>query len=125
MLPILVLDIRGRIARVRVMDCPTCNQAMSFVPANENWWCNPCLSSVKAPAPEGEAAPSVAQMANAAPQRPQNTGSSWFDLTDLFDAGFLGLILLVVGGLLIYTGHYVVGGILVGSVIAAGVLMDS
>ena len=83
------------------------------------------MSSVEGPAPEGQAAPSVAQMANATPERPQNSGGSWLDLTDLFDAGFLGLILLVVGGLLIYTGHYVVGGILIGSVIAAGVLMDS
>lgn len=111
------------------MDCPKCDQAMSFVPANQNWWCNPCLSTAEGEAPNGLAGPSVDEMANDPHNGPTDSGvektsssGGWFDLVDLSEAG--PLLVLVGGGVLIYTGHYIIGGILIACILAAGLLSD-
>tara|TARA_R110002094_G_scaffold201639_1_gene173082 strand:- start:145 stop:336 length:192 start_codon:yes stop_codon:yes gene_type:complete len=47
---------------------------------------------------------------------------SWFDIEDLIY--LVPLLALFGGGLLIYTGHYIIGGILVACIVAGGVLSD-
>lgn len=47
-----------------IMNCPQCNQAMSFVPANQNWWCNGGLAAPPCgPTPEGLAGSTTDQVA--------------------------------------------------------------
>ncbi len=110
------------------MDCPKCKQAMNFIPANQNWWCNPSLSSVEGEAPTGLAGPSVDQIVNDPKNTPGNpsraSSGGWFDLTDLFDSTLLALLFLGGGGVLMYAGHYVLGGLVIASVIAVGALFD-
>ena len=109
---------------MRSVDCPKCNQAMSFVPANQNWWCNPCLSTAEGEAPSGHAGPTVDQMTNKPPSAASEAkGSwSWFDIEDLIY--LVPLLALFGGGLLIYTGHYIIGGILVVCTVLPVVLSD-
>ena len=109
------------------MDCPTCDQRMSFVPANQDWWCNPCLASADGPAPSGLAGPTADQLADAKHQTSHSSikassdrSEIWFDFAEL--AIIAPLALLIAGGLLIYFGSWVIGAILIACVVVAGFL---
>ncbi len=105
---------------------------MSFVPANQNWWCNPCLSTAEGEAPSGLAAPTVDEAARAthvptsSPEegKSRGAGGASFDLFDLLDPALLGLLFLAGGGILIYLGHYIIGGLMIFCVLGAGIAAD-
>ena len=111
------------------MDCPKCSKAMSFVPANQNWWCNDCLAATEGEAPAELKGPTVDQVADQRHQASHGTvaaagsrAGSWLDLEDLLFLVPIGM--LAGGGLLIYTGSVVVGAILIAAVFLGAYLID-
>ncbi len=106
---------------------------MSFVPANQNWWCNGCLAATEGEAPAGLAGSTADQLANEQHQASHAkmavageragavTANSWFDIFDIVYV--LPVLILIGGGLLIYSGSFLIGAILIGAVVAGGVLL--
>ena len=111
------------------MNCPTCKAAMSFVPANQNWWCNACLAKVEGEAPEGLAGPTADQVAEAkhagshaevAASGSATTAVAWAITDVLF---MLPILLFVAAGLLIYSGFGMLGAIIIGMVLLGWIVM--
>jgi hypothetical protein len=100
------------------MNCPSCSSPTSFVPANQNWWCNTCLTSIKGPAPTGQSGLTADQLAD---ERHQASHAEIARISDSIGGGLLGfdttlisMAGLLVGGLLLATGFTLVGGIIIG-----------
>ena len=111
------------------MDCPKCSASMDFVPANQNWWCNGCLAAREGEAPAGLKGPTADQVADQQHQASHakvaaagvSANSGFWD--EVFDIAYLmPMLLLIGGGLLIYSGSFIIGAILIGAVVVGGVL---
>jgi hypothetical protein len=105
---------------------------MSFVPANQNWWCNACLAATEGEAPAGLKGPTADQVADekhkashakVAAAGERMTGLTAGDTFDIFDFAFiLPILILIGGGMLIYSGSFIIGAILIGAVVVGGIL---
>jgi hypothetical protein len=103
---------------------------MSFVPANQNWWCNDCLAATEGEAPAGLAGPTADQVAGQRHQASHSpiaeagaaNSSFWGELFDV--AHLIPLLVLIGGGLLIYSGSLWLGGFLVAGVFIGGFVLD-
>ena len=100
------------------MNCPSCSAPTSFVPANQNWWCNTCLTSTKGPAPTGLAAPTADQLAD---QRHRASHGEIARASDTLGGGLLGMdttmismVGLLIGGLVLATGFTLAGSLIIG-----------
>ncbi len=99
------------------MDCPSCSAPASFVPANQNWWCNTCLTSAAGPAPAGLASLTADQLADqrheASHAEIARTSQSMGGLLGM-DTTLISMGGLLAGGLLLATGFTLAGGIIIG-----------
>lgn len=102
---------------------------MSFVPANQNWWCNGCLAASEGEAPAGLKAPTADQVAeqrhadghaSVAATGSASSAAAWA-ITDMLFA--LPLLALLGGVLLIYSGLVLLGSLLIGAVLLSWVIM--
>lgn len=93
---------------------------MDFIATDQKWWCNACVAWREGSAPEGQAGPTAADTAAGRARRAgvahQQGHRAWQGVSAL--ATILQLGAVVTGGLLMATGHPIVGGV----VLAVGLL---